>query len=162
LQVPTSGTSPSSTFQKQYSPSPQQIGLPFGVIHIARPFGQQPCGVHVSPFAQHSLPPQHVSPFSQQSGPHFFSLLSQTQVAFFTFSALHFCFGPQHAVVVLLAQQFVPLAQQITAPFFAGWQLCPPYFSHGWHSPSTQSWYVGQHVFPQETGPSTPPPNWYW
>jgi hypothetical protein len=98
----------------------------------------------------------------QQSFPHFSSPFLQEHLAGLPFSlARHVCRGPQQAVVVSLKQQVVPFAQQIGAPFLAGWQLCPPNFSHGWHVPFTQTWCVAQHVSPQGFGPRAPP-NRYW
>jgi hypothetical protein len=75
----------------------------------------------------------------QQSVPHFVPVPGlQTHVACLTFWALHVCSGPQHAVVFALKQQVVPFVQHVAAPL-GGWQTCPPYFSHGWHSPSTHT-----------------------
>jgi hypothetical protein len=52
------------------------------------------------------------------------------------FWALHFCFGPQHAVVVLLKQQFVPGGQQTALPDLAGSHDSHGR-SHGLHWPLT-------------------------
>src|SRR3990170_8435829 len=86
--------------------------------HHSRPLSQHVAPQHVCPFVQHSRPPQQLSPVPQQSDPHFDPAPDlHTHVAAAPgLAALHFCLGPQHAELVLLKQQNVPLFHKFFFP----------------------------------------------